>query len=60
MREFIFRGTMLYRGVSFLITAATEEEARAKADRGEYDSYESLFGEVADWSIEPDSIVENA
>ena len=58
-RQYIARGTIELRGVDFYITAESEEDARAKAKAGEYDSYEDNGAETFNWEINPGTVKEN-
>lgn len=56
MPAWIFRGSIRLDGVEFRITAATEEEAIAKAEAGEFDEYDEMGAETVDWEINPKTI----
>jgi hypothetical protein len=51
MPQFTARGDVALSDVTFFIEADDEEEARAKAEAGEYDFYEIDGAETVDWTI---------
>lgn len=59
MGEYIFKGTLDLEGVEFFVEAENEEEALAKAKRGEWASYEISGASSVDCSLDPDTIEEN-
>lgn len=58
-REYIALGTLTLTDVTFYIRAASEEEAKEKAARGEWDDYDTSAASSEDWKIWPDTCHEN-
>lgn len=53
MAQYIVNGgTVTLRGVTFFIEADSEEEARVKAEAGDYEEYDTSTAETFDWEID--------
>jgi hypothetical protein len=59
MKSYLFEGKVTISGVAFYIDAASEDEARERAERGDYDSYDIGGGSTEDWTIHADTLKEN-
>ena len=51
MPEYLFQGTVTLSGVDFFVSADDEDEAKAKAQSGEYDSYKTDMASAVDWAL---------
>jgi hypothetical protein len=51
-KEFLFYGNVTLRGVTFLVKATDEAQAKEKAKNGHWDDYETSCGEASDWDID--------
>lgn len=56
-REFVVSMNVTLEGVTCIVTAADEAEARAKANQHDYFDYNDSTASMVDWSVE--SVEEN-
>ena len=59
MPEYIYKGTVTFRGVDFFINADDAEAAKVRANRSSHDGFETDVAEVVDYSIDPTLCVLN-
>jgi len=59
LREFIFRGTIEYRGANFFVVAFTKAEAVAQAKAGDFQEIDVLGAEMINWEVDPRTIESN-
>lgn len=59
MKEFICTGSIELRGVQFFIKAETLEEAKKKAEEGEFESFDSDGADTTDWHMNPRTVEVN-
>jgi len=58
-REYLASGTITLIGVQFVIIASSQEEAEAKAERGEWHDYDIAGASSSDSNICASTIKEN-
>lgn len=58
-REFCFQGRATLSGVTFFVKAASEDEAREKAEAGDYFDVDERNASWVDWKIDPSTCEPN-
>lgn len=59
MPEYLCKGTLTLSGVEFTIKADSLEDAKRKAEDGEFEDWDTTGAEGTDWEMRPATVREN-